>query len=217
MVTPGALPTEYFERLYAESPDPWDFGARWYERRKRELTLASLPRARYRRGFEPGCSIGLLTEALAARCDELLATDVAEAAVSAARSRLSGRAGVRIERRRMPEEWPDGEFDLVMISEVAYYCTEAGAAALGEAAARAMAPDGALVLCHWLHPVADYPLSGARAQRLVRDASGLTRLVRHEEDDFLLEVLSPAGAGSVAVREGLVGDPADAAAPDGAG
>lgn len=205
-MTGEALPAEYFDRLYAGRPDPWDFTGRWYERRKRDLTMASLPRQRYRRAFEPGCSIGLLTAALAARCEELLATDVAEPALAAARSRLAGQPHVRVERRAVPDEWPEGQFDLVVISEVAYYCDERGASALGQAAAGSLAPDGAVVLCHWLHPVADYPLSGREAQRLVREASGLTAAVRHEEEDFLLEVLTGPRMRSVAAEEGLVDD-----------
>jgi SAM-dependent methyltransferase len=204
VVTGDPLPAEYFDRLYAGRPDPWDFEGRWYERRKRDLTLASLPRQRYRRCFEPGCSVGLLTEALAARCATLLATDVTEPALAAARARLAGRPQAQVEQRRVPEEWPEGEFDLVVISEIAYYCDEPGASALGRAAARCLAPDGALVLCHWLHPVADYPLSGRQAQRLVREASGLATAVRHEEEDFLLEVLTRPGTPSVAAEEGLV-------------
>jgi SAM-dependent methyltransferase len=202
-VNDEALPTDYFERMYADSTDPWEFAGRWYERRKRALTMASLPRQRFRRAFEPGCSVGLLTADLAERCEELLATDVAASAVEATRARLGGRPGVQVECRRVPEDWPDGAFDLVVISEIAYYCAEEGATALGQAAAGSLTADGVLVLCHWLHPVADYPLSGARAQQLVRDASGLYPLARHEEADFLLEVLVPHGAPSVAEVEGL--------------
>ena len=52
---------EYFDALYAANDDPWSFTERWYERRKRALTIAALPHARYSRAFEIGCSIGTLT------------------------------------------------------------------------------------------------------------------------------------------------------------
>lgn len=29
-----AVPPKYFDRMYAEAPDPWGFADRWYERRK---------------------------------------------------------------------------------------------------------------------------------------------------------------------------------------
>ena len=37
------LPDAYFDRIYAESADPWQLQSRWYERRKYAITLALLP------------------------------------------------------------------------------------------------------------------------------------------------------------------------------
>jgi len=202
-VSGDSLPPAYFDELYAEHPDPWDFTGRWYERRKRAITMASLPRQRFRRAFEPGCSIGLLTHLLAERCEELLAADVSDFAVAAARNRVAERAGVQVVQLAIPDQWPAGRFDLVVLSEVAYYCDAAGAERLGRRARDALTDDGVLVLCHWLPEVADYPLSGEVAQRIVREASGLERLASHREADFVLEVLVPAGSPSVATVEGL--------------
>ena len=56
------LSDAYFDRMYSESVDPWQLQSRWYEQRKYAITLALLPYARYRHAFEPGCSIGVLTE-----------------------------------------------------------------------------------------------------------------------------------------------------------
>jgi hypothetical protein len=204
LVTGDALPPQYFDGLYAANDDPWEFSRRWYERRKRAVTMAALPRPRFGSAFEPGCSIGLLSEELAARCDRLLATDVAAAALTSARARLAPYDGVRVEQLRVPEEWPSERFDLIVLSEIAYYCDESGAASLGRQAAGSLAADGVLVLCHWTHPVEDYPLPGAQAQRIVREASGLDVQVSHREADFRLEVLVPPGTPSVAAREGLV-------------
>ena len=76
--------TAYFDTLYQQE-DPFEYRTRWYEARKRALTLASLPRDHYLRGWELGCSNGVLTAALAPRCAQLLATDLSEQAVTAAR------------------------------------------------------------------------------------------------------------------------------------
>ena len=57
----------YFDDLYRHHPDPWGFRTRWYETRKRQMTMAALPDRHYPSVFEPGCSIGLLTRLLAAR------------------------------------------------------------------------------------------------------------------------------------------------------
>jgi trans-aconitate methyltransferase len=79
------LPPEYFEQLYRDDDDPWRFRTRWYEARKRQLTLAALPDEHYATVFEPGCSIGLLTADLASRCDHLLAMDISAEALHQAR------------------------------------------------------------------------------------------------------------------------------------
>ena len=46
--------------------------------------------ARYGAGLEIGCSIGVMTRHLAQRCETLLAVDIAEAPLMAARRRCAG-------------------------------------------------------------------------------------------------------------------------------
>jgi hypothetical protein len=58
---------QYFRDMYAHSSDPWNFQDRWYEQRRYALTLAALRKPSYRGVYELGCSIGLLSEALAPR------------------------------------------------------------------------------------------------------------------------------------------------------
>lgn len=205
------LPDSYFAALYAGSVDPWGFQDRWYEARKRAVTLAALPQQRFASGFEPGCSIGVLTAALAPRCDRLLAADVSASALAAAQERLAGAANVRFERRAVPDDWPPGQFDLVVLSELLYYLAGDDLAAVADRAVAATGPGGALVAVHWRHPVADYPTTGDAAQRAVeRAAEGrLVRTVLHVEQDFALSVHvrpradEPAALLSVAAREGL--------------
>jgi SAM-dependent methyltransferase len=197
------LPAEYFDQMYARSSDPWQFETRWYERRKYDVTLAALPKPRFRNGFEPGCSIGVLTERLVDRCDRLLATDVSESAVDAARSRLAGRTGVTVEQRAVPDSWPDDEYDLIVLSELGYYFHRTDLARLVDCTVATLATDGVLVAVHWRHPVADYPLSGDAVHQLIRERSGLACAVEHVEADFRLDVLVRPGTPSVASVEGL--------------
>ena len=75
--------------MYEYADDPWGFADRWYEERKRAITLASLPDRRYQTAFEPGCSIGMLTADLAQRSDFILAGEVADSALQQATDRLS--------------------------------------------------------------------------------------------------------------------------------
>jgi methylase of polypeptide subunit release factors len=111
---------QYFQNMYDESTDPWNFATSSYEQRKYALTINSLPRERYRNAFEPGCSIGVLSELLASRCERLLATDIVSSALEQAEQRLSKYENVVVESRAIPGSWPDEVFDLVVLSEVAY-------------------------------------------------------------------------------------------------
>lgn len=199
----ASLPPRYFDDLYAAHEDPWGFTDRWYEQRKRSLLLACLPRPRFARAFEPGCSIGVLTAELAQRCDALLSTDVAPRALEAAARRVAGLPGVVLEQRRVPAQWPDATFDLVVLSEVGYYCGAPDLDLLAVRAASSLTPDGVLVACHWRHPVADYPLSGDDVHAVLRAQPGLAVLAEHVEEDFRLDVLVPAPATSVARASGV--------------
>ena len=206
-VAPGAgsLPGDYFDGLYATQPDPWSFETRWYEHRKRAVLLASLPRQRFGSAFEAGCSNGALTVGLADRCDRVLAVDIAGAPLDVARRRLDDRRSVIFERRRLPQDWPSAAtFDLIVLSEVGYYCGAADLDLLVRRAVGSLAGGGAIVACHWRHPVADYPLTGDQVHAALLARSGLLIQVSHFEEDFRLDVLVDPSTPSIARREGLV-------------
>ena len=82
-------PDDSLDRLHRAEPDPWGVDERRYERRKRALSLAMLPRDRFTRGLEIGCSVGALTADLAQHCDALVALDSSNSAVESARQRLA--------------------------------------------------------------------------------------------------------------------------------
>jgi len=146
------------EHLHADSPDPWGVETRWFERRKRELVLAMLPRQDFERSLELGCSTGALAEALAARSRRLVAVDQSPSAASAAERRFRDDDRVEVARLDVPREWPSGHFDLVVVSEVGYFMSPVGLERLVARVADALTPDGVVVLCHWRHPIEGWPL-----------------------------------------------------------
>jgi len=196
---------QYFDDLYQQSDDPWNLREGWYERRKRTLTLALLPRPRYRNAFEPGCANGELTAELATRCDALLAADLHERAVTLTRERVAGMPQVRVEQRTVPLEWPTeaGPFDLIIISEFAYYLHTDELETLAARIAASLTTDGTLLACHWRRPFAEALESADTAHALFDARCGLSRLAHHDEADLLIDVWS-RDARSVAQREGLL-------------
>lgn len=183
------LGADYFERIYAEDPDPWSFETSWYETRKYALSLAALPRRRYRSAYEPGCSNGVLTERLAWRCDRLAAMDLLPGVAERARQRVAHLDHVTVTTGGLPEDWPCGDYDLVVLSEVAYYLTAAGLDELLDHVATDLAPEGHLLAVHWRGET-DYPLTGDEVHATIAARLELRRQGRHEEEDFLLEVFA---------------------------
>lgn len=166
-----SLPAAYFERLYAEDPDPWKFATSDYERNKYAATLAALPRERYGRALDVGCSIGVLTRALAERCRDLVAIEPVPSALAAARERCADAPQVAFLEGAVPAIWPPGRFDLILLSEVVYYLDRADLSRLVGLVAGALAHLADIVTVHWTGET-DYPLGGDEAAELF--IAGLT-------------------------------------------
>lgn len=204
----GRMSDDYFADMYAQSSDPWQLGDRWYEQRKYAITVAMLPMPRYRHAFEPGCSVGVLTRLLTDRCERITATDVVPEALAAtdARLRADGRAD-RVDTRRLSldEPWPADDFDLVVISEVAYYLTAATLRDVLDRECPRLAAGTTVVASHWRHRVDDYPLSGDEADEAIAATSGLHRLARYADDDVVISVFTKDSRASVAARTEVPG------------
>lgn len=194
-----------FDEMYAAGDDPWRHEDSWYEERKRALALAALPSRRLGRVLELGPATGLLTVELARRASAVVSVEVSEQALTRARRRVA-LAGLtdRVEWRhgRVPQTWPEGRFDTVVVSEVAYFLTREEWATTLHAIAGALPTDGVLALVHWAHPLDDCPLDTETAHEMAVRITGLHTTVDHVEPDFVLRVLRPPGLPSVAAAEG---------------
>ncbi|MEV6048278.1 class I SAM-dependent methyltransferase [Streptomyces xanthochromogenes] len=204
-----STPSSYFEDMYRGSADPWHLAERWYERRKYDLTVASLPRLRYRRALEPACSVGELTLRLAERCDEVLACDRVGSAVATATARTDHLPQVTVRQLTLPQEWPEGSFDLIVLSEVLYYFDRDTLDDVLRRTTTALEPGGTLVTVHWNHPVPEHLCTGDELADILTSVPGLALLADHREDDFVLHVFgreNPDGSPppSPAADEGLV-------------
>ena len=204
-----SLAPDYFERVYAADPDPWKFETSDYERAKYARSMAALEGSRHARGFEIGCSIGVLTEQLAAHCSELLAVDVSEQALARARQRCARLAQVRFAAMPVPEQVPDGSFDLVVASEVGYYWSLADLHRAADWMLGAARPAATLLLVHWTAPVHDYPLTGDTVHEQIgqrAQAAGFVNTRSEREPEYRLDVwrrsLGDAGDPQVAASPG---------------
>ncbi|UMB71642.1 SAM-dependent methyltransferase [Mycobacterium paraterrae] len=192
--------------MYSRSSDPWQLGTRWYEQRKYALTLAMLPRAHYEHAFEPGCSVGVLTNLLAERCTQVTATDIASTALDGARRRLANSGhGERVTllRRSIDEPWPTGPFDLLVLSEVGYYLAPEALGELLERECPRLAAGATVVAAHWRHRVDDYLMGGDEVNEIVAGVAGMQRIGSYRDADVAIDVFDNAEGTSVAASSGV--------------
>jgi SAM-dependent methyltransferase len=184
---------DYFTGLYLAKDDPWDLATKWHDQRKYAVTMACLPRPRYRRCYEPGCSVGLLTRQLAARCDEVLAVDCVPEAVRTAAEYLADLPNVRVAGAMLPADLPDGTFDLIVIGDLLYYLSADDLAALLGGLVARLEPGGEIVAVHFRDRESGGNYDGFNVHGALAGVGGLEPVVRHEDDWFVLDVLRLAG------------------------
>jgi SAM-dependent methyltransferase len=193
---PNTLSPGYFDEVYRANTDPWQFASSPYEREKYAATLAALPWPRYERAFEIGGSIGVFTAQLAQRCGHLLSIDVSEAALAQARQRCADLPQVEIKKMQVPSEFPTGQFDLILVSEVGYYLSPPDLARAADQMLAALPTGGQLLLVHWTPIVPDYPQTGDEVHEFflqkAQPGGPLKHLLGQRHDKYRLDLLERA-------------------------
>jgi len=184
----ASLTPEYFEDLYAASADPWSFATSEYEARKYDATIEMLGTKAYERGLEIGCSIGVLTMRLATRCRELVSVDVSARALAAAAERCAGRTNLHFRQMVVPAEMPAGPFDLIVLSEVGYYWSDADLE-LARTRMTEIGPGATVELVHFLPKVAEYVRDGDEVHQAFRNDPRFTTVRSLRADRYRIDVL----------------------------
>ncbi|CAM5275058.1 SAM-dependent methyltransferase [Sphingobium scionense] len=153
------LDPDYFERMFSGTSDPWDLESSSYEQAKFEDSIAALGSRNYASGFEVGCAKGMLTLKLSALCKALLSIDVSETALAAAKQRTAHLDHVTFEQMAFPRTAPSGQFELIVLSEVAYYWDDMDIGRAAEWLEAHLLVGGDLLLVHFTEDT-DYPQSG---------------------------------------------------------
>ena len=179
---------EFFEAMYRRDADPWDFASSEYEQGRYRAILAALDGHRYARAFEPGCSIGVLTEGLAGLCDRVDAMDLSPSAIEQAKRRCHDLKNVHLTSGSLAEAMPEGEFDLMVLSEIGYYFEELRLQEIAERLVDRLQPGGHLLAAHWLGESADHVLSGDQVHEVLGRVAGLSRVRSEQHEGFRLEV-----------------------------
>ena len=198
--TPSDLySAEYFDTLYNDNSDPWHYQTRWYEKRKRDMCLAVLPKAEYVNAIELGCGNGVFSEWLAHRCHALLSIDGHPQAVQLAKQRLVNYPHIKVISGIIPDMLSTlnsttlcddslsntlssnaplsnnlaentSPFDLIVISEILYYLSPTDIDTVIAWIKQHIAIEGTLLCCHWRHAIDGFTMTGETVHERLQHA-----------------------------------------------
>jgi SAM-dependent methyltransferase len=178
---------EFFEFLYLEDSDPWSFATNPYEQYRYKTIIEALNHRHYQRVFEPGCSIGVLTQYLATLCERVDALDISPTAVGTAARRCANLGNVVIRYASLAEALHGHTTNLVVLSEIGYYFEAWEWREYVRKILTYCAKPTTLLAAHWLGVSQDHLLSGDEVHEIINSLDGL--VVEHQEshDGFRLD------------------------------
>jgi LmbE family N-acetylglucosaminyl deacetylase/SAM-dependent methyltransferase len=174
-----------FDAMYEGDDDPWQLDSSHYERRRLQLILACLGRDRYGRVLEIGCATGQLSSRLRNRADEVVGLDASAAALRVARERC---ATVRWVHGAAPQDIPDEEFDLIVVSELGYFLDGVDLLTTLRGLRTRLRAGGELVIANWCGPTEDIPLDGETVQQQAVATLDLPVRARYRDADLVIDV-----------------------------
>ncbi|MCM4157334.1 bifunctional PIG-L family deacetylase/class I SAM-dependent methyltransferase [Gramella sp. AN32] len=168
-----SLGENYFDRLYENNPDPWNFKESPYEHEKYKVSVEALGNAKFKNALELGCSIGVQTKLLSQLSEKLLAIDINSTAIEMAKKTCLGIDNIRFKVEDITKTFPQGSFDLITCCEMAYYLSMEELQNLFRNIEENLVDGGKFLMVHWTGFVPDYPLTG--------------EIVHHEFERFILK------------------------------
>jgi SAM-dependent methyltransferase len=154
---------QHFDQLFRLNDDPWGYESVWSETRRHSLILSMLDSPTYQRAFEPGCANGVFTAQLATRAEAVLAWDGSNEAVRLATKKTKRFANVSVVHRCVPDDWPRGNFDLIVLSDFLYYLSELDIRKVAAMAMKSLSGGGFLIACNWIEIAHDFLTPGGAA------------------------------------------------------
>ena len=179
---------EFFDAKYRLDSDPWKFSTDAYEQSRYSATIDALEGRKYEYAFEPGCSIGVLTQKLAGFCRQVRAIDISQTAVLRAQARCKHLPNVEVSHGRLPQAIPSDPIDLIVFSEIGYYFQAAELSLVVRDLISHLTLGGTLLAVHWLGNSADHQLTGDQVHGIIETMPGLHNRLSRRYDGFRLDL-----------------------------
>jgi trans-aconitate methyltransferase len=143
--------------------------------------------AAYGTVYEPGCSIGVLTQQLGEMAKRVIACDFAPSAVEQAKLRCVDQPNVEILCADIRIFVPDTPLDLIVFSEIGYYLSPQELSRLAPQWADRLVPDGEFLAAHGLGESSAHILHGKRVHEALNQSLGLCPLRSERHAGFRLD------------------------------
>ncbi len=166
-----SLNKEYFDSIYSNNSDPWNFRNSEYENSKYEKINSFLKDKFFSQGLELGCSIGVHTGFLSIHCKHLLAVDINENAIKTAIELNPNLSNVEFKVEDILINFPEGPFEFISMCEMGYYFTKEKLQFLYQEIYKNLSPNGYFLMVHWLSFVREYPLTGRKVRNLFENST----------------------------------------------
>jgi SAM-dependent methyltransferase len=178
---------DFFEEMYRHSSDPWSFASSPYELSRYNAIVHALITNHYRNAFEPGCSVGVLTELLATLCDRIDAMDISPTAVTIATERCARFPHVEIHCGSLDDAFSVEDIDLLVLSEIGYYFDRNRWRSLAENLVKSVVPSGTILAAHWLGQSKDHRQHGDSVHEVLRSIGSMSLEYSERNISFRLD------------------------------
>lgn len=177
-----------FDQLHSVTADPWQLASSEYEVTKRHALLSALGSG-YHHTLEIGCSIGTLSAGLAEHSGQVTAIDASPTAIETARRRYGDRTTIDFQCLTVPFDWPEAQYDLVVLSEVGYFMAPAQLEQTLQLIHRSTDDIFTVALCHVRGEIADWPADAVSVHEQCRHFwPNATVVTTAHTEHYLLEV-----------------------------
>ncbi|RXJ44365.1 bifunctional PIG-L family deacetylase/class I SAM-dependent methyltransferase [Gelidibacter gilvus] len=163
-----SLDQQFFDTLYSDNADPWNFKHSDYELAKYQKTNEILGDSHFKNGLEVGCSIGIQTRFFAKHCDTLLAIDISKDALAEAEKNNNDLENVTFQVKDIVQDFPDGQYDFITLCELGYYFDPHTLQEIFQKVSEHLNTDGQFLMVHWTSYVREFPLNGNQVNQIFR-------------------------------------------------
>lgn len=157
------------------------------DEKKLDQIRAVLAGRHFTNALEIGCGDDALSLALAQQCVRLLCCDTSPRAVQLTQRKLCGLRHARTERRRLPTQWPEGRFDLIVLNNACSYLDANDTRRLIMRARMALTAHGTLIACHRRDMDDGRLQSGEAIHHHLQSGLSSPRILQYCDADLLID------------------------------